>query len=163
LLTKENTAGGNGNHQAYYCDECAAENRINGRDKTQDRDYALRTKYGITINEYKAIFDYQEGTCWICGKPPVNRALSVDHKHLPGEKRRNPREIRVRVRGLLCWRCNNAIGKFDDNPLFLRKAADYLDSLPAQKILEKESDSKLLLEAGAASAEPCVDSRGGIS
>jgi hypothetical protein len=41
--------------------------------------------------------------------------LSVDHNHKTG-----------RVRGLLCKRCNVAIGMLDDNPKLLARALEYL-------------------------------------
>jgi hypothetical protein len=31
---------------------------------------------------------------------------------------------------LLCFRCNNALGDFDDDPELLQNAADYLDRDP---------------------------------
>jgi len=42
--------------------------------------------------------------------------LSVDHCHATG-----------RIRGLLCAKCNQAIGLMKDNPIFLRRAADYVE------------------------------------
>jgi len=124
----------------YYCKKCVAEVVRLTRDKMKQRDYDLLRKYGITVLEYEAILVSQNGVCWICQKSPTGNRLAVDHKHEVGEKKRNPREIRPRVRGLLCWDCNRALGKFRDNPSALRKAADYLEIWPAQKILTPDKE-----------------------
>jgi len=93
------------------------------------RDYKLRAKYGISIQEYNELFEKQGGRCAICGQKetktqsrgkgliPTIDSLQVDHDHETGK-----------IRGLLCYRCNTGIGKLFDNPRLLRKAADYLDS-----------------------------------
>ncbi|MCI0562656.1 MAG: endonuclease VII domain-containing protein [Nitrososphaera sp.] len=121
----------------YRCKACNAETAKNTIDKNKARDTTLVRTYGITLNEYNRILEAQGGVCWICKRPPTNRALNVDHKHEVGERRRDPRGKRPRVRGLLCWRCNASIAKFDDNPTLLRSAAEYLESCPAQEILNE--------------------------
>lgn len=107
------------------------------------RDMYLVRTYGITADEYEAMLKEQKGGCWICGKVPTKdqRFLAVDHLHSKGEKKRNPRERRGRIRGLLCGQCNRAIGKFKDNVTYLRRAAEYLEAWPAQKILKKEEQN----------------------
>jgi len=80
-----------------------------------DRDYHLRTTYGITMDDYKELFDAQNGLCAICNKPPVNgRNLDVDHDHETNE-----------VRGLLCTSCNRVCG-YLDNKDWLDTALKYL-------------------------------------
>ncbi len=76
----------------------------------------LKKKFGITPEEYDKMFFSQSGVCLICRKPEKqSKALAVDHCHITG-----------RVRGLLCSLCNTAIGKLDDNPKLLIRAAEYL-------------------------------------
>lgn len=62
----------------------------------------------------------QDGRCAICGATDARRRksdrLNVDHDHATGA-----------FRGLLCDPCNNGLGRFDDDPDRLRKAADYLE------------------------------------
>lgn len=74
--------------------------------------------YGITQQEYGVLFVAQLGLCVICEKPETvaGRSLAIDHDHATGQ-----------VRGLLCFGCNAAIGKFNDDPALLRRAADYLE------------------------------------
>ncbi len=101
------------------------------------RDKYLRARYGITEQEYEIILASQGGTCGVCRRAPFNRRLSVDHKHVHRDKLHRGKECRPRVRGLLCWRCNTALPKLQDNADLFRKAATYLDTMPAQSILQK--------------------------
>jgi hypothetical protein len=128
----------------YICKACNNETskfiRDNKGGKERNRDNHLIKTYGITAPEYDKMLKIQSGVCWICQQPPKEggRRLSVDHLHSKGENKRNPREKRGRVRGLLCWHCNSALGGFNDDVTKLRRAADYLECWPAQKILNKE-------------------------
>lgn len=131
-LTAENTTKGKGNHK-NICKFCHAE--VQKTDKS--RDARLVRTYGITFNEYQKIFQVQNGVCYICEKPGRNKALAVDHKHVLRDKKQNPRNTRTRVRGLLCWNCNRAIAKFNDDPVRLRRAAIYLENWPAKDILKE--------------------------
>lgn len=95
----------------------------------QRRKYSLKTNHGITPEIYQAMFDAQGGVCEICGNPEKKARedgtlypLSVDHCH----KTRNGGESKG-IRGLLCSACNIGLGKFDDEPDLLRKAAAYLE------------------------------------
>jgi hypothetical protein len=44
---------------------------------------------------YPDLFEIQGGGCALCGKPPKNRKLDLDHHHKD-----------MVIRGLLCVRCN---------------------------------------------------------
>lgn len=124
------------------CKRCSAEvsNKHRKNNSFKVRDQALIRTYGITATEYENMFIDQGGVCWICKTPPKNNRLSVDHKHEKGERKKDPRLKRPRVRGLLCWKCNPALGKFRDNPEYLRRAADYLEQMPAQRILTRKQN-----------------------
>src|SRR5204862_7451311 len=85
--------------------------------KAADREYHLKRTYGITIEQYDAMLEAQGGVCMICKEPrPEERTLHVDHDHKTGK-----------IRGLLCFRCNNAIGDLRESFDLAQKAADYLD------------------------------------
>lgn len=80
------------------------------------RDADWQRRYGLTPEEYLAIYNKQDGACAICGELPGNSPLVVDHCH-------NSKK----VRGLLCLKCNRGLGFFSDDPNLLRKAAMYLE------------------------------------
>lgn len=67
----------------------------------------LKSRYGLTEMEYQELFTAQGGLCAIC---KVSPATTIDHKHVPGEKRYGMADRRARVRGLLCHRCNVTVG-----------------------------------------------------
>ncbi len=85
--------------------------------KAADREGYLKRKYGMTLTDYDRMFGAQGGVCAICGEArPEDRTLHVDHDHATGV-----------IRGLLCFRCNNALGDFREEYELFRRAADYLD------------------------------------
>ena len=87
------------------------------QDNSPYRDRALRKNYGIGLETYNIMLQMQNGVCAICGKVnPDGKALAVDHDHITG-----------RVRGLLCAKCNWAIGNFGDNSKMLKRAFEYLE------------------------------------
>lgn len=133
LLTEDNKWKPSKGKKLYMCKACKFCKRTS-------RDYMLVHNYGMTSNEYDEILKLQNGVCWICQRPPKEggNKLAVDHLHSKGEKKRNPREKRGRVRGLLCWHCNAALGKFDDSVTKLRRAADYLERWLAQEVLKEK-------------------------
>jgi hypothetical protein len=80
------------------------------------RDHLLRS-YGLSVADIDRMLAAQHGVCAICHTAP---AIHVDHDHRTGS-----------VRGMLCFRCNAALGQFDDDPLVLRRAARYLERSPS--------------------------------
>lgn len=121
-LGHHKTKSGNG-----WCRKCATEYErlrrsankdvINARrrelyDSDRRREQLLRYKYGLSVEEERAMREAQNNACAICG---AETDLHVDHHHGKGH-----------VRGLLCASCNNGLGRFRDNPDFLLKAADYV-------------------------------------
>lgn len=54
--------------------------------------------------------------CAICREKPGDLPLHVDHDHATGA-----------IRGLLCVRCNNALGLFKESHDLFAAAADYLE------------------------------------
>lgn len=78
----------------------------------------LKSKYGITEEQYDELLAKQGGGCAICGKTPEQegRNLAVDHSHVTGE-----------IRGILCSYHNyRVIGRHHNGEL-LRQLADYVE------------------------------------
>lgn len=87
-----------------------------GGKKIADRRSHLKRRYGMTLEEYDAMLEAQGGGCFICGRPPrEDISLHVDHDHSTGK-----------VRGILCFCCNNALADFREDPTLFAKAAAYL-------------------------------------
>jgi hypothetical protein len=88
-----------------------------GRKSVSDRKSYLKRTYGLSLDDYELMLAAQGGVCAICGEArPEERTLHVDHDHGTGE-----------IRGLLCFRCNNAIGDLREEYELFQRAADYLD------------------------------------
>jgi len=79
------------------------------------RRWWLKRAYGITPEQYNAMFKRQKSRCAIC-REKVPYRLGVDHCDL----------TKV-VRKLLCVPCNTGIGSFKHRPALLRRAAKYLE------------------------------------
>lgn len=95
-----------------------SENRIKFLE--QRKNWHLKTTYGITLEHYKELLAKQNGKCAICKMPEADelyRRLAVDHCH-----------DTLKVRGLLCHRCNRGIGMFKNSVDNLRSAIVYLSS-----------------------------------
>lgn len=107
------------------CKKCAAKNTKDWREKNPERKresqrtweknnpdrvrhHSLMRRYGISLEERKALGN----RCYICG---TKYDLHVDHDHRTGE-----------VRGILCRRHNLGLGQFNDDPIMLLRAVDYL-------------------------------------
>ncbi|MDX3644289.1 endonuclease VII domain-containing protein [Streptomyces sp. MB09-02B] len=79
----------------------------------QSRQGHLKREYGITEAERDELIASQGGVCCIClAALPAH----VDHCHETG-----------RVRGVLCFSCNAALGQFKDRPDVMRRAATYVE------------------------------------
>jgi len=97
--------------------------------RKQDRERHALKKYGITEEMYHDMCTEQGDMCRICKKHkndiPLpdkprqgqqSRAFVIDHCHETHK-----------VRGLLCGKCNTALGGFNDDVGLLRTAIEYLE------------------------------------
>jgi len=81
----------------------------------------LNRVYGLPLGSYARMLAAQNGGCAICESQPNGNRLHVDHCHETNT-----------VRGLLCGRCNRAIGLLLNSPELASKAAAYLKNPPHQ-------------------------------
>lgn len=75
----------------------------------------LVLRYGLPPGDIERMFAEQGGGCAICSGPGGKRGLCVDHDHKTGK-----------VRALLCFSCNTAIGHLKESSAVAQIAADYL-------------------------------------
>jgi hypothetical protein len=104
----------------YICKACdRTEKRKRDKRTTEERAAKhLMDKYGITPEEKENLLRLQDGKCGICPRTePGGRynVFHVDHCHITGK-----------VRGLLCDRCNRALGLFKDDEQNCIRASQYL-------------------------------------
>lgn len=106
-----------------YCKRCelkiskefGSRTEIKNRRNINNR----KSRLGISNDVYLKRLEEQNGMCAICKRLPnkKEKALAVDHNHNTGQ-----------FRGLLCFNCNTALGKFQDDPEILLNAFIYLVS-----------------------------------
>lgn len=97
------------------CVECRGRNRS----------VHLRIRYGVAQEDYAMLLAAQDGGCGICGATTSggrSHWLHVDHCHDSD-----------RVRGLLCRKCNVALGYLGDTLAGLMRAVRYLEDSEARR------------------------------
>jgi Recombination endonuclease VII len=100
---------------------------------------SLNRNYRITPDDYNKLFDAQQGKCAICNKDPLTKKLGVDHNHKTSK-----------IRGLLCVKCNAAIGLLKESIKLFDRAKEYLikegTHKSYNKLSERRETRKVLLE-----------------
>ena len=97
----------------YCCEECRQQ-------VAADRHY--RRVYNISVRDVHKMLIEQDWKCAVCRsfgfkmREDHVSGLNVDHEHSTGK-----------VRALLCHNCNRGLGLFQEKPIFLRSAANYLE------------------------------------
>jgi Recombination endonuclease VII len=93
------------------------------KNQVSRREYYLGRNYRMAHQDYEDMLQRQNGVCLICGradtqKDPVAtvKLLVVDHDHKTGK-----------VRGLLCSKCNLAVGLLDDDVERAQGLVEYLN------------------------------------
>lgn len=121
-----------------YINELIREDRKKDPEKYRDREKKqyyknvensrykdVLNKHKISSNQYKEIFEEQNGLCAICNLEETKKSrtagnvcrLALDHNHSTGK-----------IRGLLCHHCNAAIGHLKEDIELLQSAIRYLES-----------------------------------
>ena len=91
------------------------------------RDQQLRRDHGIGQAEYEEALVLQGNKCGICRRHAElhlhGKHLHIDHDHRSGK-----------IRGLLCSRCNHALGLLLDNKQIAANLIEYLTDPPYARI-----------------------------
>lgn len=102
-----------------YCRKCKAESARNYKKllspekrKAIRKSKSLRDKYDLSVAEYKQLLKLHSNQCAVCGS---TSDLCVDHDHETNQ-----------VRGILCDKCNKALGFARDDIGILARLINYL-------------------------------------
>lgn len=86
------------------------------------KEYNLRRRYGIGLEEFNAILASQGNVCAVCKE--ANKVFCVDHNHKT-----------LKIRGIICLSCNlRVVGGARDQDWKLVNAAEYVTNNPADKV-----------------------------
>lgn len=102
---------------------CASQLRRYYADPERYKFYQLKSKYGLTKEQWESLIIKQEGKCAACKGIPNEWQVDHDHKCCSDKK-----SCGKCIRALLCASCNTVLGFVKDNPEILEKQAAYLRS-----------------------------------
>lgn len=86
------------------------------RASINSRRHYFRKVYDMSLEDFEALWDQQEGRCACCSNElQRDRTTHVDHCHVTGA-----------IRGLLCHGCNTGMGLLGDDIERLQLAVEYL-------------------------------------
>ena len=118
---REEKLAANRAYRAEHRDRLNAERRDKWRSdadlRARHSGARLSRNYGLSRKEHRRLLDEQNGVCAVC-KLPSRRALCVDHCHATRQ-----------VRGLLCDKCNTALGLLGDDVRRMLAAVVYLNRI----------------------------------
>jgi hypothetical protein len=83
--------------------------------KKVSKNSRIKTKYGLTLEEFEEKAKQQNYQCAICSEVHTT-GLCIDHCHET-----------LKVRDLLCTKCNVGLGMFRENPNIFLKALEYIE------------------------------------
>ena len=104
------------------------------------RKHNLKHRYGITEEQYDQMLLEQKHSCKISGQKPDKHQTEPDKRQTKPDKWRTQPDKPLYVdhchqtkaiRGLLCHKCNIALGHMNDDPEQLERAANYLRNVAA--------------------------------
>jgi hypothetical protein len=105
-----------GHYRRYVTtNNCIDCNDIKRQQRSEKARWArIKKEYGLSASDVFEMLGSQRSACLICGVS-IASGYHIDHCHSSGK-----------VRGLLCSKCNQAIGLFDEDQNRLQKAANYI-------------------------------------
>ncbi|MGY1812429.1 endonuclease domain-containing protein [Blastococcus sp. SYSU D00820] len=113
--------------------------------RTADRHGYFYRRYGLTPEGIADLRARQGNRCAICADSDPGH---IDHDHVGG-----------RVRGLLCERCNLALGLLRDDPQLMRSAAAYVEIHRVRHPRAREETSSGAPDAASRPGTPPVGSQ----
>jgi hypothetical protein len=110
----------------YQCRECNNKRvqEWQGKNPTRERPWYANRRYerlGLTKEQFFATLDSQGGVCAICKHSDSPLVIDHDHACCPGKN-----ACGECFRGILCTRCNLALGIMEDSVDRLESAIKYL-------------------------------------
>lgn len=86
--------------------------------KEKIRIWQVKTRFGLTKEQYLELYAKQNYCCAICGKHEKDnkQRLAIDHNHITNT-----------IRGLLCSKCNSLLGYVNEDIKILENAIKYLE------------------------------------
>lgn len=104
-----------------HCKACHNEKikKFYKKHPNYSRNSNLLKNYGITSDDFDKMLSAQNNTCKVCSGPPMGKGrYHVDHCHKTGK-----------IRGLLCHKCNVALGMVQDSKEHLLSLISYLGAI----------------------------------
>jgi hypothetical protein len=120
-------------HQSEYQAKRRKENEA-FKDKRvhSSWEYTLKSKFGITEEQYWEMNRAQGGVCAICKFPCVSGdKLCIDHCHITGK-----------IRGLLCRNCNLALAAVNEDENLIYSLLDYIREYNDKAVVQLRSVQK---------------------
>lgn len=108
------------------------DSTLSWRKKNPDkhRNIVLKSRYGITLEQYNEMLIQQENKCKICKKlfsgELIKNRPCVDHDH-----KCCPKGVKICgkcIRGLLCGPCNSMLGRLQEDTSSFQRAIDYVNN-----------------------------------
>jgi len=127
---RENAALHSRIYYATHREKCAARAKVYNVAHQEELAIQVRLhKYGLSKVAFETLIENQGGGCAICRRIDWNgKGPHVDHNHITG-----------RVRGILCFQCNAALGLLDDNILNAEHLVEYLSHSEYGASIKKEN------------------------
>jgi hypothetical protein len=116
---------GNPDRPEQLAKQRARHRQYRAQNREQDNAYRLCRRHGFSADDKAAMWQAQDGRCYLCGQEMIPGREHVDHDHSCCPR---DRSCGICRRGLACKECNVAIGHAGDDPERLRRMADALEA-----------------------------------
>lgn len=100
------------------CKACDSKRRVEAQRTVKGYWQRVYLRHKVTKEQWLSIWHRQGQNCEICKTtdPGNTKGWQLDHDHKTGK-----------IRGILCWGCNNVLGSADDEISTLQFALSYLE------------------------------------